>query len=179
MFGFVAGWVIDRFGPRRLMLAGIVMAGGALVGLGRVSTLAGFYVFYLFNALGYVCGGPLPNQVLLSRWFDADRGKAMGFAYLGIGIGGTLVPLLAYWPHDRVRLARRAAGPRRADDRDRAAAGVVRARRTATPSPRPPQAGDAAPRRSPLGPCCVALRSTCCSSAACARSAPSAARCRT
>jgi MFS family permease len=78
------------------MLAGIVMAGGALVGLGSISSLAGFYVFYLFNALGYVCGGPLPNQVLLSRWFDANRGKAMGFAYLGIGIGGALVPLVAY-----------------------------------------------------------------------------------
>ena len=95
LFGFVAGWVVDRFGPKRLMLAGIVMAGGALVGLGSVSTLAGFYLFYLFNALGYVCGGPLPNQVLLSRWFDANRGKAMGFAYLGIGVGGALVPLLA------------------------------------------------------------------------------------
>ena len=49
----------------------------------------------MFNALGNVCGGPLPNQVLLARWFDRNRGKAMGFAYLGIGIGGTLVPLMA------------------------------------------------------------------------------------
>jgi MFS family permease len=96
LFGFMAGWVVDRFGPKRLMLAGIVMAGAALVGLGSITTLAGFYVFYLFNALGYVCGGPLPNQVLLSRWFDRNRGKAMGFAYLGIGVGGALVPLLAY-----------------------------------------------------------------------------------
>jgi MFS family permease len=96
LFGFIAGWVVDRFGPKRLMIAGILMAGAALVGLGSISSLAGFYVFYLFNALGYVCGGPLPNQVLLSRWFDANRGKAMGFAYLGIGIGGAFVPLLAY-----------------------------------------------------------------------------------
>jgi MFS family permease len=96
LFGFLAGWFIDRFGPRRLMLAGILMAGGALVGLGAVSTLAFFYLFYLFNALGYVCGGPLPNQVLLSRWFDTNRGKAMGFAYLGIGVGGAIVPLLAH-----------------------------------------------------------------------------------
>jgi sugar phosphate permease len=95
VFGFAAGWIVDRFGPRRLMLAGIVMAGGALVGLGAVSTLGFFYVCYLLNALGYVCGGPLPNQVLLSRWFDENRGKAMGFAYLGIGVGGTLVPLVA------------------------------------------------------------------------------------
>jgi MFS family permease len=97
LFGFVAGWMVDRFGPRRLMVAGILMAGVALVGLGMISTLAGFYFFYLFNALGYVCGGPLPNQVLLSRWFTTARGRAMGFAYLGIGIGGALVPFLAVW----------------------------------------------------------------------------------
>ena len=95
LFGFAAGWTIDRFGPRRLMLAGIVMAGAALVGLGSVTTLGFFYACYMLNALGNVCGGPLPNQVLLARWFDRNRGKAMGFAYLGIGIGGTLVPLIA------------------------------------------------------------------------------------
>ena len=96
LFGFAAGWFVDRVGPRRLMIVGILMAGIALVGLGSISTLTGFYVFYLFNALGNVFGGPLPNQVLLSRWFNAARGRAMGFAYLGIGLGGALVPLVAF-----------------------------------------------------------------------------------
>ena len=102
LFGFAAGWFIDRFGPRRLMLAGILMGGGALIGLGWATTLTVFYICYLFNALGYVCGGPLPNQVLLSRWFDRNRGKAMGFAYLGIGVGGAIVPLLAHALTQRV-----------------------------------------------------------------------------
>jgi sugar phosphate permease len=101
LFGFGAGWIVDRFGPRRLMMAGIVMAGGALVGLGTVSAPGMFYFFYFFNALGYVCGGPLPSQVLLSRWFDRTRGRAMGVAYLGIGLGGALVPLLAKWMTDQ------------------------------------------------------------------------------
>jgi sugar phosphate permease len=96
IFGFSAGWIVDRFGPRRIMMAGIVMAGIALVGLGSVTSLGMFYFFYLFNALGFVCGGPLPIQVLLSRWFVKSRGKAMGFAYLGIGVGGTVVPLLSH-----------------------------------------------------------------------------------
>jgi MFS family permease len=94
-FGVLAGRFVDKWGPRRIMLVGIVMAGGALIGLSYVTSLAGFYFFYGFNALGYVLGGPLPNQVLLSRWFDRARGRAMGVAYLGIGVGGALVPLLA------------------------------------------------------------------------------------
>ncbi len=96
-FGFVAGWLIDRFGPRRLMLSGILMGGFALIGLSMTTTLWQFYLCYVFSALGYMCGGPLPNQVLTSRWFDKSRGKAMGFAYLGIGIGGMLVPQIAKW----------------------------------------------------------------------------------
>jgi hypothetical protein len=126
LFGFVAGWMVDRFGPRRLMVAGILMAGIALVGLGMIGTLAGFYFFYVFNALGYVCGGPLPNQVLLSRWFTAARGRAMGFALprhrprrrAGADPRGVV---------DRAgRLAGRAPGARRADPRRRAAARPIR-----------------------------------------------------
>ena len=97
LFGFMAGWMVDRFGPRRLMLVGVVLAGTALIGLGNMTSLWMFYLFYLLNALGYVFAGPLPNQVLLTRWFDRARGKAMGFAYLGIGIGGAVVPLLSVW----------------------------------------------------------------------------------
>src|SRR5258706_4713448 len=57
LFGFLAGWIVDRFGPRRMMMAGILIAGTTLVGVSLTSTLGLFYFFYLFNALGYVCGG--------------------------------------------------------------------------------------------------------------------------
>lgn len=95
LFGFIAGWLIDKYGPRRLMMAGVLMMGAALIGLSFASTPGLFYLFYVFNALGYVFGGPLPCQVLISRWFDKNRGKAMGIAYLGIGVGGAVVPHIA------------------------------------------------------------------------------------
>jgi len=77
------------------MMAGVLMTGVALIGLGFMHSLVMFYIFFIFNALGYVFGGPLPCQVLISRWFDKNRGKAMGIAYLGIGTGGALVPLIS------------------------------------------------------------------------------------
>lgn len=97
IFGFAAGWIIDRFGLKRLMLVGIVFGAISIMGLGQVDTLPLFYACFIFNALGYVCAGPLPNQVLLSRWFQESRGKAMGFAYLGIGLGGAITVKLASW----------------------------------------------------------------------------------
>src|SRR4030043_2303503 len=95
LFGFLAGWIIDRYGPRRMMMAGALMTGAALIGLSTMSSLSVFYISYIFVALGYVFGGPLPCQVLISRSFTKNRGKAMGIAYLGIGSGFALVPLIA------------------------------------------------------------------------------------
>ena len=41
LFGFAAGWFVDRVGPRRLMIVGILMAGIALVGLGSITHAGG------------------------------------------------------------------------------------------------------------------------------------------
>jgi MFS family permease len=95
LFGFIAGWLIDKYGPRKLMMTGILMTAVALVGLSMMKSLGLFYVSYILVALGYVFGGPLPCQVLISRWFSKNRGKAMGIAYLGIGTGFALVPQIA------------------------------------------------------------------------------------
>jgi len=95
LFGFIAGWIIDRYGPKKMLIAGALMTGVALIGLGSMNSLGLFYISYIFVAMGYVFGGPLPCQVLISRWFSKNRGKAMGIAYLGIGTGGFLVPLIA------------------------------------------------------------------------------------
>src|SRR5260370_29850635 len=46
VFGFIAGRMVDRFGPRRLMMAGILLAGASTLGLGCISTLGMFYFFY-------------------------------------------------------------------------------------------------------------------------------------
>ena len=43
LFGFLAGWLIDRYGPRKMMLAGSLLAGSAIIGLSMMNNLGLFY----------------------------------------------------------------------------------------------------------------------------------------
>jgi len=92
--GFLAGVLIDRFGPRRVIRLGIGFVGLSLVLMGWMSQLWQYYVLCITEVLGYVLAGPIPNQVLIANWFRARRGRAMGAAYLGLGLGGAVSPLL-------------------------------------------------------------------------------------
>ena len=95
--GFLAGVMIDRLGPRRVILLGISFVGLSLVFMGRMTQLWQYYVLCITEVIGYVLTGPIPNQVLISNWFRAKRGRAMGYAYLGLGLGGAVSPLAIGW----------------------------------------------------------------------------------
>src|SRR6185436_6165178 len=95
VFGISAGFLIDRYGTKRILLAGLLSAGAAFAGFGVMHSLAAYYGFYFLSTVGYVAGGPIPNQVLIAHWFDRMRGRAMGLAYVGIGVGGAAAPVLA------------------------------------------------------------------------------------
>ncbi len=95
VFGVSAGFLIDRHGTRRILVAGLIAAGGAFLGFAFMHSLSVYYLFYFLQSIGYVSAGPIPNQVLISHWFDRMRGRAMGIAYVGIGVGGAVAPLLA------------------------------------------------------------------------------------
>jgi len=97
VFGFGAGALIDRFGPRRVIRIGVPFVGLALVGMGWMSHLWQYYLLCIAEVIGYALTGPIPNQVLVSYWFRAKRGRAMGYAYFGLGLGGAVAPLLIYW----------------------------------------------------------------------------------
>ena len=97
IFGISAGFLIDRFGTRQVLLAGLVAAGIGFFGFSAMHSLAAYYIFYFMQTVGYVSGGPVPNQVLISHWFNRMRGRAMGLAYVGIGVGGAVAPVLTQY----------------------------------------------------------------------------------
>src|SRR5207249_11826555 len=94
VLGFLAGVMIDRWGVRPVIQVGIWFVGVPLVLMGFMSRLWHYYLLCIAEVTGYVLTGPIPNQVLISNWFRAKRGRAMGYAYLGLGLGGVASPLL-------------------------------------------------------------------------------------
>ena len=93
-FGILAGTVIDRIGARVVILAGVALIGLPLLLMGGMNRFWQFEVLCIVEVIGYVLAGPIANQVLIARWFRRRRGRAMGYAYLGLGLGGVATPML-------------------------------------------------------------------------------------
>ncbi len=92
----IAGWFVDNFGPRKMMLLGIGMMGLGFIVLSQVTTIAQLYLaFLLLLALGSSFGTYRPLQVAVANWFMKKRGRAMGLLMAGSGFGGSFVFLFA------------------------------------------------------------------------------------
>jgi MFS family permease len=94
-FGLLAGALIDRIGARWVILSGVGFIGLPLILMGSMTKLWQYESLCVAEVIGYTMAGPIANQVLVSRWFRVRRGRAMGYAYLGLGLGGVIAPPLA------------------------------------------------------------------------------------
>lgn len=92
--GFLAGAIIDRLGAKWVIFTGVLCIGASLLLMGWMTKLWQYELLCILEVLGYVLAGPIANQVLVARWFSKRRGRAMGLAYLGLGLGGVAAPLL-------------------------------------------------------------------------------------
>lgn len=91
----IAGRWLDRFDLRWLIILGTTCLAASLA----LSSVANqlWQVQLLFSSLmvtGMLLAGPLAAQTLVARWFDHNRGLALGLSTVGTSIGGFLVPLL-------------------------------------------------------------------------------------
>jgi MFS family permease len=91
-----AGWLIDRYGPRRVILIGTAIFGSILLANRFFSgSIAQLYCFYVVLGLSIHGVSPIPYGSLVSHWFDRRRGLALGLTMLGIGVGAVIVPSVA------------------------------------------------------------------------------------
>lgn len=101
--GAPLGWLADRVGPRRLVLAGSGLLALGLVLDGAVSRPWHLYVsFGLLTAAGVAACGWMPAVILVQRWFPQRLGTMLGITSAGIGVGIFLVVPAAQYAIDLV-----------------------------------------------------------------------------
>lgn len=96
--GPIVGPLVDRFGPRRLMLLGTIVMGLGFVALGYIQSLWAFYLVYVaLLALGSNTATGIAPVAAVAHWFV--RRRSLAFAILSAGWslgGGVMVPFLAW-----------------------------------------------------------------------------------
>jgi OFA family oxalate/formate antiporter-like MFS transporter len=88
------GWLVDKFGPKLLVLAGGILAGLGWVGSGNAETVTALYLSYAVAGIGagIVYGTAIGSAL---KWFPDHRGLAAGLTAAGFGAGSafTVAPI--------------------------------------------------------------------------------------
>jgi MFS family permease len=91
--GPLIGILSDRYGARRMVLTGVVAL--VLLGFSLVQNIMQLYIAALLLVFLGAGTGPITYTRIISAWFNKRRGLAIGIALIGIGIGGTLAPIVS------------------------------------------------------------------------------------
>ena len=97
ILGPIQGYMVDRFGPRRIMLIGVTLNGVGWILISTADSLGVFLVFFLLVAAGNGMGLVSPPLATVGNWFIKKRGLAFGVATAGFSMGSVLVPLVNFF----------------------------------------------------------------------------------
>ena len=95
LLGPFAGALADRLGVRRLMAFGALLLSASLAVYSRIDSPTDMYLIHVLFAGVLVTCGLIVNVMLVSAWFTARRGTAIGLALVGTSLGGMFFPPLA------------------------------------------------------------------------------------
>jgi len=88
------GFLVDRYGPRRLIFIGSLITCAGFLLLSRVNSLSMFYIAFALLAFGMSTSGGTVLMTTIANWFHRRVGIAMGIVASGFGLGGLLVPVV-------------------------------------------------------------------------------------
>ena len=93
-----AGWLVDRFGGRRVIVISILALAVCLFALSRMTPpLWQLYGLYALAGIAGVASSPVAYSRVVANWFDRRRGLALGLSSAGVGVGAFIMPSLAHF----------------------------------------------------------------------------------
>ncbi|MFQ5826536.1 MAG: MFS transporter, partial [Dehalococcoidia bacterium] len=92
----IMGFMADRWGPRRLILSGVLITSVGFWMLSRTSSLATFYGSFIILAVGTSAFSSPVLMTAVANWFHQKVGRAMGLMSAGFGASGALVPVVVW-----------------------------------------------------------------------------------
>lgn len=95
--GFFLGPYVDRHGPRRFLILGVVLVGLSAIALGSVSTLAGLYAVYIVQAIAFGLAGSVGINSIMAHWFVTRRAQAISISATGVSLGGMVLSPFGSW----------------------------------------------------------------------------------
>jgi MFS family permease len=95
--GPIVGHLLDRYGPKPVMIAAVLLMGSGYLLLSQVSGYAAFLVVYLgVISLAHAGGFMHAPMVLINTWFIRHRARAITISSAAFGMGGVLIaPILS------------------------------------------------------------------------------------
>lgn len=89
------GSLMDRYGERRIMIAGATLVALSFLALSRADSAAAFFVVFIVLGVGITASTIIPTVLVITNWFREQRGVALGIAFAGIPLGGTGMTIFA------------------------------------------------------------------------------------
>lgn len=92
------GMLVDRFGARRLILAGLLLEAAVFASFAlQTASLPMLYARYVALAVLAMGTTHVGFSRVITVWFDRRRGLALGVMLAGLGVGNMVWPVLAQW----------------------------------------------------------------------------------
>lgn len=95
VYGVTLGYIIDRWGPRVVVVIGAVLTAAGMMLAAAISEPWHLYVIYAVFIAGGVAAAWIPLAATIAKWFGSKLGTALGVVNAGAGVGIIIVPPLA------------------------------------------------------------------------------------
>lgn len=102
VFVLATGYIVDRYGPKSMLLLGMALLTLGYFFYGNIETLTQLYTTHIVFGMVIACAGNMTAIVTAASWVKKRRGLAVGMVIAGTSVGGMIIPPLANYLNQQI-----------------------------------------------------------------------------